>query len=252
MHVSHGLCTAVTPENSNTSIQNVCGFFWASNGKTWSLTQKSSHEQASLAFTLSCRKLKWDGQATWHGCLMTACQNSSYMVSCAMANDQLGGEGGGQKKRFKDTLKKTLTSFNIDVTNWEVCAQDRPLWRSMIHTGARTAETIRIAEAQKKCAARKARLYHFTTLPPAFQPARHTHAPSVEECWLIRHLHTHRVNQTWHHHHQRSYGHHRKRWTNNKFSLWMGKVYYKYYTSTFPFPTSILLEYVVLDCQCVE
>ena len=33
---------------------------------------------------------------------------------------------GGQKKRFKDTLKKTLISFNIDVTNWEVCAQDRP------------------------------------------------------------------------------------------------------------------------------
>ena len=31
-----------------------------------------------------------------------------------------------QKKRFKDTLKKTLTSFNIDVNNWEVCAQDLP------------------------------------------------------------------------------------------------------------------------------
>ena len=65
---------------------------------------------------------------------------------------------GGQKKRFKNTLKKTLTSFNINVTNWEVCAQDRPLWRSMIHTEARTAETNRIAEAQKKRAARKARL----------------------------------------------------------------------------------------------
>ena len=38
---------------------------------------------------------------------------------------------GGQKKRFKHTTKKTLTSFNIDVTNWEVCAQYRPLWRSM-------------------------------------------------------------------------------------------------------------------------
>ena len=56
---------------------------------------------------------------------------------------------GGQKKRSKGTLKKTLTSFNINVTNWEVFAQDRPLWRSMIHTGARTAATIRIAEAQK-------------------------------------------------------------------------------------------------------
>ena len=43
---------------------------------------------------------------------------------------------GGQKKRFKDNLKKTLTSFNIDLTNWKVCAQDRPLWHSMIHTGA--------------------------------------------------------------------------------------------------------------------
>ena len=52
---------------------------------------------------------------------------------------------GGQKKHFKDTLKKTLTSFNINVANWEVC-QDRPLWRSEIHTGAKTAETNRIAE----------------------------------------------------------------------------------------------------------
>ena len=66
---------------------------------------------------------------------------------------------GGQRQRFKDTLKKNLTSFNIDVANWKVCAQNRPLWRSMIHTGARTAETNRIAEAQKKRAARKARLY---------------------------------------------------------------------------------------------
>ena len=81
---------------------------------------------------------------------------------------------GGQKKRFKDTLKKTLTSFNIDVTNWEVCAQDRPLWRSMIHTGARTAETNRIAEAQKKRAARKARLYSTTSTSAAWSHARIT------------------------------------------------------------------------------
>ena len=64
---------------------------------------------------------------------------------------------GGQKKRFKDTLNKTLTSFTIDVTNWEVCAQDRPLW----HTGVRTDEKNRITAAQKKHAAGKARLlYH--------------------------------------------------------------------------------------------
>ena len=86
---------------------------------------------------------------------------------------------GGQKKRFKDTLKKTLTIFNIDVTNWEVCAQDRPLWRSMIHIGARTAETHRIAEAQKKRAARKAILYSTTSASAGTT----YHAPSVEECY---------------------------------------------------------------------
>ena len=59
-------------------------------------------------------------------------------------------------------FKKTLTSFNIGFTNWEICAQDRPLWCSMIHTGARTADTNRFAEAQKKRAARKARLYTTT------------------------------------------------------------------------------------------
>ena len=55
----------------------------------------------------------------------------------------------GQKKRFNDILMKILTSFNSNVANWEVCAQDPPLRRSMIHTGARTSETNRIAEAQK-------------------------------------------------------------------------------------------------------
>ena len=41
---------------------------------------------------------------------------------------------GGQNKRFKDTRKKILGSFNIDFANWEACAQDRPLWRSMVRT----------------------------------------------------------------------------------------------------------------------
>ena len=104
---------------------------------------------------------------------------------------------GGQKKRFKDTLKKTLTSFNIDVTNWEVCAQDRLLWRSMIHTGARTAETHRFAEAQKKRAARKARLYS-TTSPSAgpTYPCPECGRVLQARIGLISHLRTHRVNQT--------------------------------------------------------
>ena len=86
---------------------------------------------------------------------MTACQNIS-----ATANDQLVDKRNAPRTPL---IKKTLTSINIDVTNWEVCAHDRPLWRSMIQTRARTAETNMIAEAQKKRAARKARLYPTTS-----------------------------------------------------------------------------------------
>ena len=104
---------------------------------------------------------------------------------------------GWQKKRFKDTLKKTLTSFNIGATNWEVCAQDRPLWCSVIHTGARTAETNRIAEAQKKRPARKARLYSTicTSASPIY-PCPECGRVLQATIGLISHLRTHRVNQT--------------------------------------------------------
>ena len=67
---------------------------------------------------------------------------------------------GGQKKRFKDTLKKTITMFNIDVPNWEACAQDRPLWRSMIHTGAITAEKQDRGGSEKACCSQSDSLFY--------------------------------------------------------------------------------------------
>ena len=147
---------------------------------------------------------------------------------------------GGQNKRFKDTLKKTLTRFNIDVTNWEACAQDRRLWRGMIHTGAsssyrvcngahpshsstlhfcdvvfarylpemcaarhdmvqiaRTADKDRIAEAQKKRAARKARLYSTTsTLAGPTYPCPECGRVMQARIGLISYLRTHRANQS--------------------------------------------------------
>ena len=39
---------------------------------------------------------------------------------------------GGQKKRYKDTLKVTLKDFNIPTESWEQIAQDRRNWRGLI------------------------------------------------------------------------------------------------------------------------
>ena len=64
---------------------------------------------------------------------------------------------GGQKKRYKDTLKASLKDFNIPTESWEQIAQDRAKWRGLIRRGASEYEAKRISEAEEKRAQRKAR-----------------------------------------------------------------------------------------------
>ena len=64
---------------------------------------------------------------------------------------------GGQKKRFKDTLKSSLKAFNVDVDSWETLAKDRTSWRSAIKKGAATCEVNRRNAAESKRQARKDR-----------------------------------------------------------------------------------------------
>ena len=64
---------------------------------------------------------------------------------------------GGQKKRYKDTLKASLKDFNIPTESWEQIAQDRTKWRGLIRRGADEYEAKRIIEAELKHAQRKAR-----------------------------------------------------------------------------------------------
>ena len=73
---------------------------------------------------------------------------------------------GGQKKRYKDTLKSTLKELKISTDNWEAVASDRPAWRTAVRTGARSAESRRITAAQSKRAARKARAASSADLAP--------------------------------------------------------------------------------------
>ena len=64
---------------------------------------------------------------------------------------------GGQKKRYKDTLKASLKDFNIQRESWEQIAQDRAKWRGLIRRGASEYEEKRIIEAEQKRTQRKAR-----------------------------------------------------------------------------------------------
>nr|VZI31331.1 unnamed protein product [Spirometra erinaceieuropaei] len=65
---------------------------------------------------------------------------------------------GGQIRRYKDTLKSSLKRLQIDPTNWEELALDRPTWRRTVKTGAAIYETNHIAAAKAKREARKSQL----------------------------------------------------------------------------------------------
>ena len=64
---------------------------------------------------------------------------------------------GGQKKRFKDTLKTSLKAFAITPDSWEQTAMDRAKWRSSVHKGSNICEANRTAAAEQRRQARKAR-----------------------------------------------------------------------------------------------
>ncbi|BHF61689.1 hypothetical protein SprV_0100466400 [Sparganum proliferum] len=65
---------------------------------------------------------------------------------------------GGQIRRYKDTLKSSLKSLQINPTNWEEIAHDRPTWRRTVKTGTAIYEANRIAAAKVKRAARKSQV----------------------------------------------------------------------------------------------
>ena len=49
---------------------------------------------------------------------------------------------GGQRKRFKDSLKNNLKRFDIDTGLWESAAADRSRWRTAIREGSLLFESI--------------------------------------------------------------------------------------------------------------
>ena len=64
---------------------------------------------------------------------------------------------GGQKKRYKDTLKASPNDFNIPPEFWEQIPLDRAKWRCLIRKGADEYEANRLCEAERKRKERKAR-----------------------------------------------------------------------------------------------
>ena len=101
---------------------------------------------------------------------------------------------GGQKKRYKDSLKASLKTLQIDTSTWENAALDRLKWRSEITMDATAAEKRRMTEAAEKRRKRN----DFTTINHQNTSTHVCHICNrlfQARIGLISHLRTHR-NQT--------------------------------------------------------
>ncbi|BHF67956.1 hypothetical protein SprV_0301098500 [Sparganum proliferum] len=79
---------------------------------------------------------------------------------------------GGQIRHYKDTLKSSMKRLQINPTNWEELALDRPTWRRTVKTGAAIYEANRIAAAKVKREARKSQV----------RPVRNADAQPLPTC----------------------------------------------------------------------
>ena len=64
---------------------------------------------------------------------------------------------GGQRKRYKDTLKQTLKMTGIDTETWHELAENRTGWRQAVKKGARSFEAERLKARADKRQKRKAK-----------------------------------------------------------------------------------------------
>ncbi|XP_035673035.1 uncharacterized protein LOC118413616 [Branchiostoma floridae] len=79
---------------------------------------------------------------------------------------------GAPKKRFKDSLKKSLASCHIDLHQWPVLAAEREAWRHTVNQSVSTFEKNRKAALVEKRSRRKTRKVTAPTTDPALTCSR--------------------------------------------------------------------------------
>lgn len=111
------------------------------------------------------------------------------LPKCLMYGELISGSRsrGGQRKRFKDTLKSTLKKCDINPDAWEAACANRSLWRSQIKQGTCKYEKERVETAKQKREARKQRIASTTGHIPC------PHCPRLfrHRIGLTSHLRTH-------------------------------------------------------------
>ena len=123
--------------------------------KTWTVYQR--HAKKLNHFHTTClRKLlniKWQDRIPDTEVLAQAARMPDHRLPKRLFYGELQQRKrshGGQKKRFKDTIKTSLKAFAITPDSWEQTAMDRAKWRSSVHKGSKICDANRTAAAEQR------------------------------------------------------------------------------------------------------
>ena len=114
---------------------------------------------------------------------------------------------GGQRKRYKDSLKSSLKAFEINNKSWESLAAERGPWRSLIRKGAESYEQTKIRQAKETRLLRKSSAGETGSAIITALPYPNCDRTVRARIGLISHTLTHRLHET----DQWCHGHHPRR-----------------------------------------
>ena len=130
MHVRPGQHTNVMPRNYNfhlSCLRKLLKIRWQDKIPDTEFLTKAKMQ--SVHTLLKLAQLRWTGH-------VTRIPDERLPKKILYGKLQEGKRSqGGQKKRYKDTLKASLKDFNIPTESWEQAAQDRTKWRCLINKG---------------------------------------------------------------------------------------------------------------------
>ena len=141
-------------------LQRILDITWKDKIPHTEILQRTN--TVSIEATLARRQLRWVG----HVKRMPEHRLPRRVLYGQLKDGQRSQ--GGQRKRFKDHIKTTLKTCNIQPADLETLADNRPLWRSTCTSGVAHLEASRTSKRQEKRARRHQRQTVAADDGPAF------------------------------------------------------------------------------------
>ena len=122
-------------------LRRLLGISWQDRVPNTEVLQAAKTESVEAKITAA--QLRWAG----HVRRMPACRMPQQVMYGELRKGRRNR--GGQRLRYKDTLKRSMKKCDLDPDTWEDLAKDRTQWRAAVYNSKSAVEEKRLAAYQK-------------------------------------------------------------------------------------------------------